>query len=101
MPTTSSKPVILTPAGYYLPGYKAGGPITTLANMVERLGEEFSFRIATRDRDLGDTKPYSGIGEDTSGLTFGHGNIQYLPPVQEVVAHCMAYSPPAPTMCFI
>lgn len=80
MPTAISKPVILTSAGYYLPGYKAGGPITTLANMVERLGEEFSFRIATRDRDLGDTKRYEGIRADTASVACGRGEVHYLPP---------------------
>lgn len=35
---------ILTLADYYLPGYKAGGPIRTLANMVDMLGDEFKFR---------------------------------------------------------
>jgi hypothetical protein len=32
---------IMTFVGSYLPGYKAGGPIRTLANIVDRLGDEF------------------------------------------------------------
>jgi len=52
---------ILTSVGYYLPGYKSGGPIRTLANMVDRLGDEFEFRIVTADRDSGDEKPYPEI----------------------------------------
>lgn len=56
------KPVILTFVGCYLPGYKAGGPIQTIANMVERLGDEFEFRIITSDRDLGEKEPYSSVG---------------------------------------
>jgi hypothetical protein len=32
---------ILVITGYYLPGYKGGGPIRTLANMVDRLGSRF------------------------------------------------------------
>lgn len=55
------KPVILTLVGYYLPGYKSGGPVRTIANMVARLGDEFDFRIVTRDRDFGDSEPYPGI----------------------------------------
>lgn len=55
---------ILTSVGYYLPGYKAGGPIRTLANMVDRLGDEFWFKIVTADRDFKDTKPYPGIKVD-------------------------------------
>jgi glycosyltransferase involved in cell wall biosynthesis len=53
--------VILALVDYYLPGYKGGGPITTLAGMVERLGAEFRFRVVTRDRDLGDPAPYPGV----------------------------------------
>jgi len=52
---------ILTFVGYYLPGYKAGGPIRTIANMVDRLGDEFQFKIVTADRDFDDTEPYPGI----------------------------------------
>lgn len=52
---------ILVFADYYLPGFKAGGPIRSLANIVERLGDVFSFRVVTRDRDEGDTEPYAGI----------------------------------------
>ncbi|MBL0701401.1 MAG: glycosyltransferase [Desulfosarcina sp.] len=55
---------ILTSVGYYLPGYKAGGPIRTLANMVDRLGAEFEFKIVTADRDFDDAKPYPGIKID-------------------------------------
>ena len=55
---------ILTSVGYYLPGYKAGGPIRTLANMVDRLGNEFKFKIITADRDFDDTKPYPEIKLD-------------------------------------
>lgn len=55
------KPVILVFARYYLPGYRAGGPIRTLANMVEKLGDEFEFRIVTQDRDHADAHPYTGI----------------------------------------
>lgn len=52
---------ILTLIGWYLPGYKAGGPLRTIANMVKHLGDEFEFWILTRDRDLGDASTYVGI----------------------------------------
>ena len=56
-----SDQIILTTSDYYLPGYKAGGPLRTLANMVNKLGDEFQFKIITADRDIYDTGPYSGI----------------------------------------
>jgi glycosyltransferase involved in cell wall biosynthesis len=59
----SSKPTreILVFADYYLPGFKAGGPIRCLANIVDRLGNDFEFKIVTRDRDYGDIEPYTAI----------------------------------------
>ncbi|MBF7081425.1 glycosyltransferase [Desulfallas sp. Bu1-1] len=59
--TIKNRPVVLTTSNYYIPCYKGGGTIRTLANMVDRLGDEFSFKIITRDRDLGDFKPCPGI----------------------------------------
>jgi glycosyltransferase involved in cell wall biosynthesis len=58
------KPVVLTFVRYYLPGFRSGGPIRTISNLVERLGDEFEFRIITQDRDHGDREPYSEIQLD-------------------------------------
>lgn len=55
------KPVVLTFTGHYLPGYKAGGPIRTIASMVDQLGDEFDFYIVAMDRDLGDEAPFPDI----------------------------------------
>lgn len=52
---------ILTMVRYYLPGYKAGGPLRTIANMAKHLGKNFSFWIITSDRDAFDTKRYAHI----------------------------------------
>jgi glycosyltransferase involved in cell wall biosynthesis len=49
---------------YYLPGYKSGGPVRTIANLVDHLGDVFDFRIVTSDRDMHDTRPYSGVVVD-------------------------------------
>lgn len=54
-------PVVLILSDYYLPGFKGGGPIRTLANLGERLGSELSIRLITRDRDLGEREPYPGV----------------------------------------
>lgn len=55
------KPVVLIFSQCYLPGYRAGGPVRTLANLVEKLGNEFEFRIVCRDRDFQGDHPYPGI----------------------------------------
>lgn len=45
----------------YLPGYKYGGPIRTIANFVENFGNKFDIRIICDDRDFLDTKSYKRI----------------------------------------
>ena len=55
------QPQVLAFLPAYLPGFKYGGPVRTLASMVEWLGDEIGFRIVTSDRDLGDAEPYRGI----------------------------------------
>ena len=57
-----TKPIrILTLVDYYPPAYKAGGPIRSVSNLVERLSDEFEFWVVTRDRDLGDAVPLPGV----------------------------------------
>ncbi len=55
---------VLCVSDYYLPGFKGGGPIRTIANMCELLGGEFDFWIFTRDRDLGSKVSYPDINVD-------------------------------------
>ncbi|MBZ5534087.1 MAG: glycosyltransferase family 4 protein [Acidobacteriia bacterium] len=52
---------ILATIDWYLPGFKAGGPVRTVSNLVELLREDFEFFIVTRDRDLHDTQPYPSL----------------------------------------
>lgn len=58
------KPTILTFAHYYLPGNLAGGPIRSIANMVDLLSDEFVFYIITAGHDYGASKPYHEIKLD-------------------------------------
>ena len=57
----SKKLKVLAVVDYYLPGYKGGGPAVSVSRIVGCLNGEFDFCVFTRDRDLGDTKPYDGI----------------------------------------
>lgn len=52
---------ILILMGRYLPGYKDGGPVRTIINLTDALGDEYDFHIACLDRDHGDDKPYDDI----------------------------------------
>jgi len=62
----------------YLPGYRAGGPIRTIANMVDRLGDELDFRIVTLDRDSGSDGPYPAVIPGGWNQV-GNAQVLYLP----------------------
>jgi hypothetical protein len=61
----SSKKKILVFVDWYLPGYKAGGPIKSCVGLVDRLSDTYEVKIVTGNTDLKDTKPYKGIVSDT------------------------------------
>ena len=56
--------IILTFVRHFLPGFKSGGPVRTIANLIDHLGGEFEFRVVTSDRDMLDKKPYFGVAVD-------------------------------------
>lgn len=55
---------VLCVLDYYLPGFKGGGPLRTLANMRHLLAGRVELAIFTRDRDLGSDRCYDGIETD-------------------------------------
>ncbi|MDF1676012.1 MAG: glycosyltransferase [Vicingaceae bacterium] len=55
------KNTILIFIDWYKPGYKAGGPIRSVSNMVDALKDHFQFYIVTRNTDYLETTPYSNI----------------------------------------
>ncbi|MBI1304826.1 MAG: glycosyltransferase [Phycisphaera sp.] len=75
------RPVVLCFLDYYLPGFRAGGPTRTIANLVDTLGDEIDFRIVTRDRDCGDQKPYEGVRID-GWNTVGKAKVFYASPAK-------------------
>ena len=58
-----SRKHILVFADWYLPGFKAGGPIRSVANLVQSLDLDFS--IVTRNKDHFSEVPYEGIVPNT------------------------------------
>jgi len=75
----ADKQIILVFLDYYLPGYKAGGPLRSIANLIDHLGDEYIFKIVTRDRDLGDDRPYSDIKAD-AWQSLGKSEVYYCSP---------------------
>lgn len=64
---------ILVP--FYLPGFKAGGPIQSIAGLVDGLKDEFDFKIVCGDRDLGDQQPFLN---EPVGRWYGYGAAKIL-----------------------
>jgi glycosyltransferase involved in cell wall biosynthesis len=58
------KPVVLATVPYYLPGFKGGGKLVTVRNLVAALSSQFEFKVLTGDRDLGDAHSYAGIARN-------------------------------------
>jgi len=67
---------------WYLPGYKAGGQISSCANIVLALQDRMEIFIITRDRDLDDTAAYQGITANT-WMPVQDATINYLSPGKE------------------
>ncbi len=68
---------ILIITGRYLPGWRDGGPVRSILNLTEWLGDEYDLRIMCLDRDHEDTQPYSGI--TTGGYnTVGKAKVFYV-----------------------
>ena len=59
-----TKPRVLVVADYYLPGFRAGGPVRAISNTIDRLKSQADFFVVTRDHDA-DGSRYPGIDTDT------------------------------------
>jgi glycosyltransferase involved in cell wall biosynthesis len=69
---------ILVFIDWYLPGYRAGGPIQSVASMVSRL--PYNFWIVTSSHDHQSTEPYAGIPTGKWIRRLPNENVMYLPP---------------------
>ena len=68
---------VLIVADWYLPAYKAGGPVRSLSNLVATMTNAgFEFCVLTRDRDLSDVAPYSNVVLDT-WIKVGNAKVLY------------------------
>ena len=60
-----NKKNILVFIDWYVPAYKAGGPIRSVYNITKKFGEEANFFVVSSIFDLRETQPLSGIQENT------------------------------------
>ena len=51
-----TRPRVLVVADYYLPGFRAGGPVRAVSNTISRLAADADFFVVTRDHDADGTK---------------------------------------------
>jgi len=72
------KPIILTLMRTFRPGYRSGGPVVSLESLIQHLQDEYDIRIVTRDRDKGDTIPYTGVCYN-EWIRMNEGWVRYLP----------------------
>ncbi|GAB4428659.1 MAG: hypothetical protein OHK0039_47200 [Bacteroidia bacterium] len=79
------KPHILILIDWYLPGYRAGGPIQSTSNLVTALGDAFRFSVITLDTDHASDAPYPDVESDawntrpegTAVYYFSRSNLTY------------------------
>jgi glycosyltransferase involved in cell wall biosynthesis len=69
------KKTILILIGSYLPGFKVGGPIQSIAALVQALSDEYDFKVICGDRDLGDDKPFPN---EPVGRWYDYGSAKVL-----------------------
>ncbi len=63
---------------YYLPGYRSGGGMWTVVNLVEHFYDRYDFYIVTRNYDSkGNTQPYATVQSDQWNQT-GHARVFYF-----------------------
>ena len=62
--------------GGYLPAQKYGGPVTSIYNLTENLGDELDFFIVSHDHDLGETTRLPGIQDGWNPV--GKAKVLYI-----------------------
>lgn len=67
---------------WYLPAYKSGGPVKSIANLVTLLKYKADFYIITGDRDIGDNVPFENT-ELNKWLKKDEINVLYLSKINQ------------------
>ena len=60
-----TKPKVCILVDWFLPGFRAGGPIQSVANLVRALHKYVDFSIVTTNEDFGTDQPYRDVWHDT------------------------------------
>ena len=74
---TLNKEKILVFIDWYLPGYKAGGPIQSCANIIDHLSDHYEFSVVTSDTDYTNSEPYPKV-QSNSWTRHGDTRVFYF-----------------------
>jgi glycosyltransferase involved in cell wall biosynthesis len=86
------KPRVLVVADYYLPGFRAGGPVRAITNTIGRLAPDVDFFVVTRDHDA-DGTPYRDVQPGRWTVAGVSGRVFYAPRLTpRVLQRCVAES---------
>ena len=61
---------------YYLPGFQSGGPVRSVSNFVDAIGDRFDFYIVTSNRDFLKAEPYDRV--EAGWNVVGQAKVLYL-----------------------
>ena len=90
-----NKKTVLILCDWFLPGYLAGGPIRSIANLTQELEDIYNFKIITTDRDFKSTSPYENIKVNEWTSTKGR-SVFYLSPTKlngKFILHLISNTP--------
>lgn len=68
-------PKLLVVCNHFLPGFKAGGPIVSIKNLIPILDGFATVFVMCRDRDYGDANPYPGVSHNSVSNHLGYSVI--------------------------
>jgi glycosyltransferase involved in cell wall biosynthesis len=76
---TKSRLLLFT--DWFPPGYRAGGPIRSTANLVAALRHDCDISVVTSDRDFGCNNPYADLSANVWLPYLDSSRVIYLPPL--------------------
>ncbi|MEO7673181.1 MAG: hypothetical protein ABIU09_03775, partial [Pyrinomonadaceae bacterium] len=72
------KKKVLVFCDFYLPGFKSGGGMWTVVNLIERFSDRYDFFVVTRNYESkGDKKPYTTVRSDNWNAV-GNAQVWYF-----------------------
>lgn len=83
----SHRPVILVFVRYYLPGFRSGGPVRSVSNLVQALAPDYDFRIVCLNRDHGESNSYPDVAP-SRWTRMGETSVYYATDSEAGLALC-------------